>query len=85
MTTVPNRNETPAYGIPADQLDAMFERTCKQLVADAAERRRQADRPALIDQILNRLMGRSIEDREALAAIDVRLSALEAAMGISRG
>lgn len=83
MTT--NRNETERYGLSREQTDAMFERTGKQLMAEAAERQRASAWPGLVDRLLDRLIGRSLEDREALAAIDARLSALETAMGISRG
>lgn len=77
-----NPNEIEHYGLTPEQTDAVFEQTGRQLMVEAAARQRLAEWPSLVDRILNRLMHRSADDRDALTAINARLTVLEGKMGL---
>lgn len=73
-----NRNETPVFGLSREQLDGMFARTTAGLVSDREARRRAAEWPGQVNDLLATLV-------RTLAAHEDRIAALEARLGHGRG
>ena len=78
MTVQTNRNETPAFGLPPEQLDQLFARTTAGLVSDREARRRAAEWPGQVSELLATLA-------RTVAAHEDRIAALEARLGAGRG
>lgn len=79
-----NRNETEQSGLSQEQLDILFARSGEQSISEAAARRRAAEWPWLIEKTLGWLLRRSTTHAATLAAIEVRISALEAVTGTAK-
>lgn len=75
---IENRNETPVFGLGREQLDSMFARTTAGLVSDRDARRRAAEWPGQVSDLLATLV-------RTVAAHEERIAALEARLGAGRG
>lgn len=73
-----NRNETPVFGLGREQLDGVFARTTAGLVSDRDARRRAAEWPGQVSDLLATLV-------RTVAAHEERIAALEARLGADRG
>lgn len=84
MTEGTNPNTTEVFSISSEQLDALFASSAENLAANNAARQRAEEWPNVIERLLVKVARRSDVQDELLTAIDARLLALEAAMGIPK-
>lgn len=80
-----NPNEMPKFGLSQEELDGLFARMGQELVTAAEARQQAAAWPSLIERALGWLWRRSTEHEKAMAAVELRIAALEASLGTSKG
>lgn len=66
-----NRNHTPVFGLPPEQLDALFARSNDQALADRDARQRAAAWPGEVERLLASMACELVALRERVDAVEV--------------